>query len=98
MKLFLTNKIKCKYYLWTIPNNPDKQANTPEHNIFNDVLKHSEQVQQHAHSDSSLGSVFGLLDIPQAGNTEYEEEVFARNQEYESKRRRMKNRKMGRRI
>jgi hypothetical protein len=51
-------------------NNPTKQINIPKDNFTQ-----TEQTHQHTNSDSSLGSVFGLLDIPQSGN-DYEEENF----------------------
>jgi hypothetical protein len=40
--------------------------------------------------------VFGLLDIPQSSGSDYEEDVFIREQEYEAKRRRLKAKKKGR--
>jgi hypothetical protein len=54
-------------------NNPNKQI---ARNILDDSLKQTRQTHLHTNSDSYLGSVFGLLDMPQAGN-DYEEENFA---------------------
>jgi hypothetical protein len=42
--------------------------------------------------------VFGLLDMPQPDNSDYEEDVFVREQDYEAKRRRPKAKKKGRRL
>jgi hypothetical protein len=56
-------------------NYPTKQINIPKDNFTQ-----TEQTHQHTNSDSSLGSVFGLLDIPQSGN-DYEEENFVREHE-----------------
>jgi hypothetical protein len=74
-------------------NNPDRQAGESRHNIFSDTLKQPEQVQQHSLSDSSWGSVFGILDANPSGN-DFEEENFAR----ELERRRKKAKKKGRRM
>ena len=75
-------------------NNPSKEAVEFKHNIFNDMPKQGEQIYQtHQSSDSSLGSVFGLLDIQSSGSN-YEEENFAREQE----RRKKKAKKKGRRL
>jgi hypothetical protein len=52
-------------------NNPHKQID-----ILTDKPK-QEQIHQNINSVSSLGSVFGLFDIPQSGN-DYEEENFVR--------------------
>jgi tRNA 2-selenouridine synthase SelU len=49
-------------------------------------------------SDLDLGSAFGLLDKSQSSGNDYEEEVFVREQEYETKHRRLKARKKGKRI
>jgi hypothetical protein len=74
-------------------NNPDRQAGESKHNIFSDTPKQPEQLQQHSLSDSSLGSVFGILDVNPSDN-DFEEENFAREQE----RRRKKAKKKGRRM
>jgi hypothetical protein len=77
-------------------------------NVFNDwfnntpkpveIPKHTEQIHQTANLGSSLGSVFGLLDMPQS-DSDYEEAAFAREQEYQDKKRRLKaKRKRGRGI
>ncbi|GHV10452.1 mobilization protein [Bacteroidia bacterium] len=52
-------------------NNPDKQVDIP-----NDNSK-PEQIYQNTNSDFSLGSVFGIFDLPQL-NEDYEEENFVR--------------------
>jgi hypothetical protein len=47
-------------------------------NVFNDLFnnpKQAEQTHQHINSASSLGSVFGIFDLPQS-NEDYEEENF----------------------
>jgi hypothetical protein len=77
-------------------------------NVFNDLfnsaqkqnitLKQPEERQPDMNRDSSLGSVFGLLDMPQSSGSDYEEDVFAHNLEYEAKRRRLKAKKKGRRL
>jgi hypothetical protein len=77
-------------------------------NVFNDLfnsaqkqnftLKQMEERRPDINRDSALGSVFGLLDMPQSSGSDYEEDVFAREQEYEEKRRRLKAKKKGRRI
>ncbi|MDR2407834.1 MAG: relaxase/mobilization nuclease domain-containing protein [Bacteroidales bacterium] len=72
--------------------------------LFNSVQKQTitpmqtEERQPDINRDSALGSVFALLDIPSSTGSDYEEEVFVRNQEYEAKRRRLKARKKGRGI
>jgi len=77
------------------------------HEMFNNSLrqaqvenrtKQTEPVYHSQNADLSLGSVFGLLDMPQSGNDDYEEENFVRNQECEAKRRRLKGKRKGRRI
>jgi hypothetical protein len=75
-------------------------------NVFNDLfnspqeqnvtLKQTGGRQPEINQDSILGSVFGLLDMPQSSGSDYEEGVFAHNQEYEAKRRRLKAKRMGR--
>jgi hypothetical protein len=77
-------------------------------NVFNELfnsmqkqnvtLKQTGKRQPDINPDSVLGSVFGLLDIPQLSGSDYEEDVFIREQEYEAKRRRLKAKKKGRRI
>jgi hypothetical protein len=77
-------------------------------NMFNDLFNsphkqnvapgQTEERQPEINRDSALGSVFGLLDMPQSSDSDYEEDVFARNQEYEAKRRRVKAKKKGRRL
>ncbi|GHU57058.1 mobilization protein [Bacteroidia bacterium] len=67
-------------------------------NVFNEwfnkaqkpveILKHTEQIHQTANSDSSSG----LLDMPQS-DSDYEETAFAREQEYQDKKRRLKAKK-----
>jgi hypothetical protein len=52
-------------------NNPNKQIDIP-----NDNPK-QEQIYQNTNSDFSLGSVFGIFDLPQL-NEDYEEENFVR--------------------
>lgn len=72
--------------------------------LFNSVQKQNvtpgqtEERQPDLNPDSALGSVFGLLDMPQPDNSDYEEESFVRNQGYETKRRRLKAMKKGRRL
>ncbi|MDR1499814.1 MAG: hypothetical protein LBI58_02425 [Tannerellaceae bacterium] len=58
-------------------NNPDKQI---AHGILDDSPKQTGQTNRPDNSSSSLGSVFGLLDMSQSGN-DYEEENFAREHE-----------------
>jgi hypothetical protein len=70
-------------------NSPQKQNVTPER---------TEEKQANIDRFSALGSALGLLDMPGQDNSEYEEETFARNQEYGMKRRRLKAKKKGRRI
>jgi hypothetical protein len=70
-------------------NSPQKQNVTPEQ---------TEERQPDINQDSALGSVFGLLDMPQSSGNDYEEDVFVREQEYEAKRRRLKAWKKGRRL
>jgi hypothetical protein len=70
-------------------NSLEKQNVTP---------KQTEERQPDLNPDSALGSAFGLLDMPQSSGSDYEEEVFVHNQEYEAKRRRLKAKKKGRRI
>ncbi|GHU78178.1 hypothetical protein FACS189414_5390 [Bacteroidia bacterium] len=75
-------------------------------NVFNDwfnsnqkpteITKHTEQSYQNTNSDSSLGSVFGLLDMPQS-DSDYEEAAFAREQEYQDKKQRLKAKRKRRR-
>jgi hypothetical protein len=72
-------------------NNPDKQI---VHNIFDGNPKQAEQTHLHTNSDSSLGSIFGILDMVQSGN-DYEEENFAREHERRIKK---AKRKKGREI
>jgi hypothetical protein len=79
-------------------------------NVFNElfnstqrpnvVLRQTEERQPDMNwdSDSDLGSVFGLLDMPQSSGNDYEEDVFVREQKYEAKRRRLKAKKKGRRL
>ncbi|MDR1055603.1 MAG: relaxase/mobilization nuclease domain-containing protein [Prevotellaceae bacterium] len=77
-------------------------------NVFNDLFNssqkqnitsgHMEEKQTDINRDSAPGSVFGLLDMPQSSGSDYEEEVFIREQEYEAKRRRLKAKKKGRRL
>jgi hypothetical protein len=62
-------------------DSPQKQNVTP---------RQTEEKQSHTNWDSSLSSVFGLLDMPQSSSSDYEEEAFVHNQEYEAKRRRLK--------
>jgi hypothetical protein len=69
-----------------------KQNVTPEH------PEQTEERQPDMNRDSALGSVFGLLDMSQSSGNDYEEDVFAREQEYEAKRRKLKAKKKGRRI
>jgi hypothetical protein len=77
-------------------------------NVFNELFngnqkpieipKHTGQIHQTANLGSSLGSVFGLLDMPQS-DSDYEETAFACEQEYQDKKRRLKaKRKRGRGI
>ena len=77
------------------------------HELFNnqnskvnvsDTPKQTEQICHSKNPESSLGSVFGLLNIPQSSNSDYEEIAFARNQEYEAKRRRKKAKRKGLRM
>jgi len=74
-------------------NNPDKQAEESKHNIITNLPKQTEQTYQTANQGSSLGSVFGLLDMSSSGN-DYEEENFVREHE----RRKKKAKKKGRRL
>jgi hypothetical protein len=74
-------------------NNQHKQSDEMEHKTIGIELKHTEAFS----FDLSLGSVFSLLDMPQTGG-DYEAENFAREQEYEAKRRKLKAKKKGRRI
>jgi hypothetical protein len=77
-------------------------------NVFNELFnslekqnvtpKQTEDKQPNINQDSTLGSVFGLLDMPQPSGSDYEEEVLVHNQEYEAKHRRLKAKKKGRRI
>jgi hypothetical protein len=53
-------------------NSPNKQVDIPK-----DSFTQTEQTYQNTNSDFSLGSVFGLLDMPQSGN-DFEEENFVR--------------------
>jgi hypothetical protein len=49
-------------------------------NVFNDLFnnsKQTEQAHQHINSDSALGSVFGIFDLPQSSE-DYEEANFVR--------------------
>jgi hypothetical protein len=73
-------------------NGQPQQGNEPKHNIINEKTKHTEQSYQNTNSDSSLGSVFGLLDMPQS-DSDYEEAAFAREQEYQDMKRRLKAKK-----
>jgi hypothetical protein len=72
-----------------LSNSMEKQNVTP---------RQTEDKQPGINQDSTLGSAFGLLDMPQPSGSDYEEEVFVHNQEYEAKRRRLKTKKRGRRI
>jgi hypothetical protein len=72
-------------------NNP---GNPIAHGILDDSPKQTGQTNQSDNSGYSLGSVFGILDMPQAGN-DYEEENFAREHE---RRIRKAKRKKGRGI
>jgi hypothetical protein len=77
-------------------------------NMFNDLFNspqkqdftagQTKDKQPDVNQDSTLGSAFGLLDMPQPSGSDYGEEVFVHNQEYEAKRRRLKAKKKGRRI
>jgi hypothetical protein len=61
-------------------NGQSQHGNDSKLNIINEKTNQS---------DSSLGSVFGLLDIPQSGE-DYEEAAFVRELEYQDKKRRLK--------
>ena len=73
-------------------NNPNKKQDEPIRNIFNET-KQAEQTFQTANADSSLGSVFGLLNMPTSGN-DYEEENFACEHERRKKKAKKKGRKL----
>jgi hypothetical protein len=66
-------------------NNPNKQMEESKHNLFEYVPEQPEQVQRYAHSDTSLGSVLGLLDVNPSGSNDHEEENFVREQERQRK-------------
>jgi hypothetical protein len=68
-------------------NNPNKQNEESKHNIFEYVSNQPEQVQSHthSHSDTSLGSIFGILDINPSSGNDHEEENFVREQERQRK-------------
>jgi hypothetical protein len=72
-------------------NSPQKQ---------NITLKQTGEKQSdlNQNQNSALGSLFGLLDMPQSSGIDYEEDVFVREQEYEAKHLRLKAKKKGRRI
>ncbi|MDR1369893.1 MAG: hypothetical protein LBJ72_07180 [Dysgonamonadaceae bacterium] len=76
-------------------NNPEKQI---AHGVLDGSPKQTGQTHQHINSDSPLGSVFGLLDMPQSGD-DYEEAAFVHEQEFQNRKRRLKaKRKTGRKI
>jgi hypothetical protein len=66
-------------------NNPYRQVEESKYNIFEYVSELPEQVQHHIHSDTSLGSVLGLLDVTPSENNNHEEENFVREQERQRK-------------
>ena len=74
-------------------NHPNRQVRVP----VDDTPKQVEPVDRSQTPGLFSGSVFGLSPMPQSGN-DYEEEDFARNQEYEAKKRRKKAGRKGLRM
>ena len=73
-------------------NNPNRQVQ------INNSSKQSESGYQSHNQDLFSGSVFGLLDIPQPDNGEYEENAFANRVQNETKKRNAKAKRKGRRM
>lgn len=65
---------------------------------IDNLPEQTERASQSHASDLSLSSVFGLLDMQQPDNSEYEENVFAGRLQNEAKKRNAKTRKKGRNI
>ncbi|GHU82873.1 hypothetical protein FACS189415_4070 [Bacteroidia bacterium] len=74
-------------------NSPNRQATESKQNIIINEPKWTEHIQ-HTNFDSALGSVFGILDMPQSGN-DYEEENFIREQKRKRKKKPQKKRGRG---
>lgn len=73
-------------------NNPDKQVQ------IGNLPKQAESVSHSQNQDLSLVSVFGLFDMPQADNSEYEENAFANRLQSEAKKRDANAKRKGRRM
>ncbi|GHV48625.1 hypothetical protein FACS1894181_04890 [Bacteroidia bacterium] len=74
-------------------NSPNRQMGKSKQNIIISEPKQTEHIQ-HTNSGSSLGSVFGILDIPQSSN-DNEEENLIREQEQKRKKKLQKKRGRG---